>query len=139
MIENTDPHQVVMSRETFDKLFQAALMGGHLPERDAARMMWHIRKYNRPLHEERQQEVQNYVQQMQVLRQLVYTLSRYHLGEEVMVKRVFSTIPARLIGRDPNRKFCMLVEGPVPEKRGKIERYSVSAQQVILKTNNQQG
>ena len=53
MKENTDPHQIVISREYFDKLIALARDNDHTARRPnhpnqtiLARIQWHARKYN---------------------------------------------------------------------------------------------
>jgi len=65
MKENFDPHQVVISREYFNTLITMAGINdvpagrkNHPNQTIIGRILWHARKFNRALHNERQVDVE---------------------------------------------------------------------------------
>lgn len=99
MKENKDKHQIVMSREMYDELYNMAATYARNSEEGCrvpgspdnpisrlGKVRRHVQKYNKPLHEERQVEVAKNAAEYRELRNRVIDLVVNHVGQIVWVK-----------------------------------------------------
>lgn len=118
MKENYDPHQVIISREYFDKLVELAKPNDcpvSLTEKPnqtiIGRILWHARKYNRQLHNERQVQVEvNLVSKRMSRRRRRKILLKYAgTGKQVYVIEGDKDWPAVVCGESRHDKMRIRV------------------------------
>jgi hypothetical protein len=118
MKENFDPHQVVISREYFDKLIEMAQPNDHTAGRPThpnqtilARILWHARKFNRHLHNERQVEVETDLVSKRMKRNWRMKIVKKYAGtrEKVYVIEGDNDWPAIVCGASRRNKLGIRV------------------------------
>lgn len=105
MKENFDPHQVVISREYFDKLVEMAKPKDHFAGTEnrpnqtiLARILRHARKFNRALRAERQVKVAADFASRREKRQRAHQIAREYMDKTVYIIDGDNDLPAIVSG-----------------------------------------
>lgn len=131
MKENNDKHQIVLSREYFDRILEAALSPGsfgQLKPAEVTSIQWHVRKYNSAYRDEKRKERETMEAAYKKHRAHAIALLNGYIGKTVYVRTISMTgivIPCKLRGTG-QYKCAVVVEAPPTTRHPASRRPPIS-------------
>lgn len=117
MERNNDPEIVVIERGIANTLMHYARIGAYEAGADIDDLERHVRKFNTPVSDAHQEEINRQRQQFRADRKAVTDLIRTNLGKTVFVKTAkYVLTPMRFLSRAGGSKTHVRVHDPLEEK-----------------------